>query len=107
MTNVSFEDGVKHQLSCQYCSSPLALVWEVRPGFEYHDGQKHSYNYQAKCPFCGGESARKTINGEVRILSIVEEKEVDGHFQEKYITKYNDVQHYAEDELCLIIMDKA
>lgn len=103
----SFKDGVKHQLSCEYCGSPLALVWEVNPNFKLKNGEAHSYNYQAKCPFCLNESVKKRIDGEIRILSIVEEKEVDGHIREKYITRIADIQDFPEEELCLIMVDRA
>ena len=101
------QEGVKHQLNCNDCDNPLLVIWEVNPYFTFRDGTPYSYNYKAKCPFCGGMSETKKINGEVRFLEIVEEQELEGgHIKERHITKFQDVQNFSEDETCLITMAK-
>ncbi len=75
------QEGVKHQLNCNDCDNPLLVIWEVNPYFTFRDGTPYSYNYKAKCPFCGGMSETKKINGEVRFLEIVEEQELEGQTQ--------------------------
>lgn len=100
-------DGAKHQIDCYDCGSPLFIIWQVNPHFYLRDGRLHSYNYKVKCPFCGGSSLTKRIDGEIRGLGIVENiEQPDGGFIEKHITRHADVEYFQEDELCVITVSK-
>lgn len=100
-------DGVKYQLNCRDCDNPLAIIWSVNENFTFRDGTPYFYNFVVKCPFCGSESESKKINGEVRVLEIVnEDVQPDGAVIERHVTKFHSVDYIDEDELCVLYMSK-
>lgn len=105
--NQGLQDGAKYQLNCRDCDNPLAIIWSVNEYFTFRDGTPFFYNYVVKCPFCGGQSESKKINGEIRVLEIVNnDVQPDGAIIERHVTKFNYFDYLDKDELCVIYMSK-